>query len=53
MSINNPEKELEEKITKLKKQMKKLAMETKFEEAAEIRDQINQLQELWLGSGQE
>lgn len=48
---NFTQKELEEKINKLKKQMKKLAMETKFEEAALIRDQITQLQELWLNSG--
>lgn len=47
------QKELEDKINKLKKQMKKFAMETKFEEAAEVRDQLNQLQELWLGSGKE
>jgi excinuclease ABC subunit B len=50
---NLTQKDLEDKINKLKKQMKKLAMETKFEEAAQVRDQISQLQELWIGSGKE
>jgi excinuclease ABC subunit B len=50
---NLSQKQIETKIKNLEKDMKSLVKKLKFEEAAEVRDQISHLKKLWRLSGGE
>lgn len=47
------QKQINEKIKKLEQQMKKLVKKLQFEDAAKIRDEINELKAMFLLSGKE
>lgn len=51
--INLSTSDITLKIKSLEKEMKKLAKSLKFEEAAKLRDEVNDLKKLWIYSGKE